>query len=499
MKRWMTGYSAICLVLAIGTSSPSAAAKRNESLNDQLQAVAVAAQKNDCATALGIVAVETAKSGFQEQSDQIRIYVYQIGVACAVTQGDLAVAARYAEAATRISGAPAHLWRARFVLMWQMGRIADAVTAIEEMALGNPGALNEMPSDDVASFSSVVERGKDDGLRRRLLAVLASPGYVPPEPGMSTDRYRRAYAVILAESGDKLAASALLRQIELPTVLMSISLDPRLREIKPGEVDVRAAAEQHMSKLREISAAHAGVIAPQLDVAEYLLLLGKPEDALAALDVIQPGKPGGPTYADQGDRLNWWWDTRARAYSMLGRYDDAVAALMQGKSISERGEPNISQTINLAAAQLRFRRFKDALETLAPIVAGTIKGSPFGMMQFRSVHGCASLLAGNAEDAKADLAYLRDHVDDAPAALLEMQLCAGDMDGAAASMIKRLDTPDQRVGALLELSDYVAPPSTYPQYPTDAALDMLKQREDVKAAITRAGGVRTFNVLQPSS
>lgn len=265
----------------------------------------------------------------------------------------------------------------------------------------------------------------------------------------------------------------------------------------PAQFDARAAVERHMAYLREIAAAHAGAIRPQLAVAEELALLGKPLDVLATLDAIEPGKPGGPSYLDQDDQLNWWWDARARAYAMLGRYDDAAAAFTQGKSIAEHGQPNISQTINLAAVQLRFRRFADALATLAPIGAGKVRGSPYGMMQFRAVHGCASFLTGKIDDAKADLAYMREHEADAPAALTETQLCTGDLGGAAASMIKRLDTPDQRVEALSELSDYAAPPSTYPKYPSEAAFAALKLREDVKAAIARAGGVRSFNVLQP--
>lgn len=495
-RRWAWSLG-LSLALAIGTSSAASAAEQDENQNSPLKAAAVAAQKKDCKTALEIVGTETGKPGFDRRSDEIRIYFYQIGMACAFDRKEMDLAARYAEAATRIPRAPLPVWQARLALAWQAGKIADTVATVEDMARVNSEALNAMPSEGMFSLYRVVRKEKDENLRRRLLAVLTSPGYAPPEPGMSTDTFRKEYAVILAEAGDNPAATALVTQIESPTTLMSISLDPRLRGMVPAQFDARAAVERHMARLREIAAAHAGVIRPQLYVAQDLALLGKPEDALAVLDAIQPGKPGSPSYADQEDQLNWWWDARARAYSMLGRYDDAATAFTQGKSIAEQGQPNISQTINLAAAQLRFGRFKDSLETLAPIVAGKVKGSPYGMMQFRSVHGCASFLTGKTDDAQADLAYMREHADDAPAALTEMQLCVGDMDGAAASIIKRLDTPDQRVEALIELSDYASPPPSYPRYPTEAALFALKAREEVKAAIARAGGVRSFNVLQP--
>lgn len=493
-RAWALGAS---LALALGVSCSVSAADLDDKETNLLRTAAAAAQQKDCKTALDIVTAETGRADFNKRPDQFRAFFYEIGLGCASYQKQFDLAARYADAGTRIPGAPLPFWQARLEFTSRASKLADTVTTVEDMARVNPEALNAIPSRGLVGLYLRIKQQKDDGLRRRLVAVLASSGYSPPEPGVSTDTFREERAATLAEAGDKTAAAALVAQIDEPTTLIAISLDPRLRAIAPVQFDARAAVEKHMARLREIAASHSGVILPQLKVAHDLMLLAKPEEALAVLDAIQPGKPGSPSYADQVDQLNWWWDVRARAYMMLGRYDEAAAAFTQGKSIAENGNPNISQTINLAFAQLRFHRFKDSLETLAPIVAGAVRGSPYGMMQFRSVHGCASFLAGKADDAQADLAYMRAHAEDALGALTDMQLCAGDMDGAAASMIKRLETPDERVNALIELSDYASPPPTFPQTPTHAAFAALKAREDVKAAIARAGGVRSFDILQP--
>jgi tetratricopeptide (TPR) repeat protein len=494
-RRWAGGLG-LSLAVALAGLSPARSAGQTEDPNNSLRKAATAAQNKNCNAALGIVAAEAAKPGFGRLSDQVRTFFYQIGINCAVEQKQFDLAERYAKAATRMPGIPAPFWQARFALTLGAGKIADTVTTVEEMVGGNPEVLNSIPIADFFALSRNVKNLKDPPLLRRLLAVLAG-AYSPPEPGVSTDAFRQQYAAILAEAGDKPAAAALVGQIEAPTVLMSMSLDPRLREMMPARFDVRSSVERHMARMREIAAAHAGVIRPQLFVAEDLALLGKPLDALAVLDAIDPGKAGGPAYSDQDDQLNWWWDARARAYAMLGRYDDAAAAFAQGKAITENGRPNISQTINLAGIQARFGRFTDALATLAPIGAGKVTGSPFGMMQFRAVHGCASFKAGKIGDAKADLAYMREHMADAPGALTETQLCMDDLDGAAASIIQRLNTPDERVEALSDLSDYAASPSTYPKYPGEGAIIALKLRKDVNEAIIRAGGTRSFNVLQP--
>jgi len=68
------------------------------------------------------------------------------------------------------------------------------------------------------------------------------------------------------------------------------------------------------------------------------------------------------------------------------------------------------------------------------------------------------------------------------------------MDGAAAAMMRRLEDPERRAGALLQLSDYDPQPANGPHDPIDLRLDDLKRRADVKAAIERAGGIRRFEV-----
>jgi len=68
------------------------------------------------------------------------------------------------------------------------------------------------------------------------------------------------------------------------------------------------------------------------------------------------------------------------------------------------------------------------------------------------------------------------------------------MDGAAAATIRRLDDPERRAGALLQLSDYDPPPANGSHDPIDLRLGDLKHRPDVRAAIGRAGGTRRFIV-----
>ncbi|MBV1687626.1 hypothetical protein KRR38_08015 [Novosphingobium sp. G106] len=485
------------LLMATAQPSPVAAAERPDDQKTALTALAAAAQNNDCKAAAPIVAQQAGSARFADLPDPVRRDVYRIGTFCAFAARELDLALRYAEVGTRISGADNEFWKLRFQLTWQAKRTADAVTVVEEMARNSPDALMAISIGTWSRTYLSLKAQGDMALTRRLLAVLTNPAYVLGEAriGSSIDGFRQGYAGILTDAGDKDGAAAMLALIDSPGALMGISVDTRLKALLPASYDARSSVERHMARMREIAAAHANVMRPQINVVTDLLWLGKGEEALRTLEVIDPLKAGAPAYADKDELLPWWWDSKARAYAQLGRYPEAIEAYSQGKALNEYGQPNISQTINMAGLQLVFGHPADAIETLAPIAAGSIKGSLVGMMQFRDNRGCASYRLGRLADAKADLAYLRDHFAEGPELVTDLELCMGDVDAAAASVIKRLETPNQRVQALLDLSDYAPPPATYPADPSAEALAALKRRADVRAAADRAGGTRSFNVL----
>ncbi|RYZ99289.1 MAG: hypothetical protein EOO68_12580, partial [Moraxellaceae bacterium] len=140
-----------------------------------------------------------------------------------------------------------------------------------------------------------------------------------------------------------------------------------------------------------------------LEVAHYLRELGRPEEALATLEAANPEGPLAAAFADLGEQRNWWWDGIARTYQMLGRYDEAVAAFRKGIDANENGSLNVSQTINLGHAHLRFGHPVDALASAAAFDSGKYSASPYGEMELRLVRGCALLALKRSVEAKAQL------------------------------------------------------------------------------------------------
>lgn len=115
-------------------------------------------------------------------------------------------------------------------------------------------------------------------------------------------------------------------------------------------------------------------------------------------------------------------------------------------------------------------------------------------MQLHGAHGCASFKLGKIDDARADLAFVREHEAVSPRTVVELQLCMGDLDAAAAAEIYRLDQISERADALLELCDYAPPPPTYRKSSWEIGIETLKRRADIQAAVARAGDIRRFDI-----
>lgn len=425
------------------------------------------------------------------EKDQAMIFLQARLSAFELKQYD--VAYRYTVEATHREGVDADDWRNRLAYEILEKHFADAVQTVEEMASRNRGALNTIPPP----WFDVLDREvkADAPLQRRLIKALAT-AYRPDDPAQSADRFKRRYAAILTDAGEKAEAWELARAIVSSGVLIDLSLDSRLRDALPAGFDGRAEVERNLNTARRDAADHPESLSTLLVVTRYLRQLGRMEEAQELLEAVGTDKQGSVKFKDWETNRVWLSDTLARIYLRLGRYDDAVAAFRRAMKFKEGDGRNVSQTINLGYAQLRFGRPGDALATVSLLKPESAKLSAYGWMEMRGLQGCARLALGQAAAAKDDLDYVAAHEQDNPDVLTMLQLCAGDLDGAAAAIIRRLDDPELRPAALRYLSDYDPPPASYPVSPVDTRRGELKARPDVQAAIARAGGIRRFRLQE---
>lgn len=483
-------------ILASGMMAPACLAETPEdgAVKAAFAKVVSAYKANHCDQALALLTKPALAEPLKSASDEIRFGADTIGAECALRSEQPALALTYAMAGTALPNASAFLWAVRIYGLTSTGDLAEAVATVERMAKAAPGALNEVSA---RVFYDLLRDLKDKGepaLRRRLLKVLADPGYAPVSPAETADPFLSFYATTLAEDGNGSGAAALLARITSPGLLIKASLDSRLRSFVPADFDAHAAVERDIARLRDVAAAHPDYLKPAIYLAEDYLLLGEGEKALLVLQDVRPDRADGLKYADQDSQTNWWWNAEAEAYKALNRYDEARAAYRGGVALGENGMPNVSQTINLAETQIGFSHFADALQTLEPLIAAKTSASLYGRIQMLTAHGCASFMVGKKDAANADLDFVRANRAVAPRALVTLLLCMGDTDGAVASQIQRLDSTEERAPALQELSDYApTPPYVHKTY-WQVGIEAMKSRPDIQAAIARAGGIRRFNI-----
>lgn len=486
MKKWMVGAVVGALGLCGATSAAAADTKK-------VQAALVkafdAAQREDCPAALKLLKPQLKPKIVAQLNDEVAVAAYQLAAVCAARSGNLVDALAFATAGTALEAAPDLLWQMRLGLEMELKDPEAAVATVVAMSEGRGRALNGYGLRWLYRLDTMLRDAKADAARERFLRVMTASGFDPDEPMASKDGFRERLMRILDARGDHAAAAALVREIEGTSALIRLSLQPAFATMLPANFDPRASVERELKQVRAAMLRYPKHLAPILRAAELLRVLGRPAEALAVLESARTDGKQLADYEDAADRTPWWWDSLGSTHLVLGDADATLAAYREGGKAEEDGQTNVSQVINMAGVHNRLGRFADALSTL-PADGVKFPVSPYGAMQIRLVRVCANAALGNAAAVAADRAWIEAHSKDDPESLRDLYLCVDDLDAAAKAVIAELDDPEQRVGTLLDFSDYDDPPASKPVSFTHARWVALKARADVQAAFKAAGGIR---------
>lgn len=428
------------------------------------------------------------------ESEAVAVQAYGMAANCSSALYYGENARSYFLTLTGYRSAPDEAWRLRLRTDLEASDFRTAVATIEAMNKSRITALNDTPMGWFGQLYQALDGQTYEQERGRLLAVMTSDAYTPSEPLSSKDGFRRAYAEYLQRAGQIDKAAEMVAAIDNPVILINLRADPRFKTMVPKGYDERAATEKDLQKTRAAIQRQSDALGPLMEGSRTLRGLGRPEEALGLLKAAKQ-RPGGTAgYKNARAGLPWWWDALGWTYRDLGDYSQMVDAFHRGALLAENGGVNVSQVINLAQGQIDFGKPQDALATIAEFKLPTRSMSPYGAMEMRYARGCASALAGQTRQAKADLDYMTAHEKDGPYPLANLLLCMKEMDRAAELFIRMLGDPQKSAETLLKLGDYDPPSAAQPISTTLASLAVLRERPDVRAAIERAGGIQRIHL-----
>lgn len=330
-----------------------------------------------------------------------------------------------------------------------------------------------------------------------LYETLEQVGYVPAPPYFD-DFLRVGHGRLLLERGRVDEARVLLATVIDVDAVVSMRVDRRFDPLRSDpdwerHLDLATASKRDVARSRAAMDANPALMAGVYLHAKALDAANRADEALRILDLALERHAANPAaFTDAEELRNWLIDMRGELLYRMGRSEEGRAALRESALMTEHGEANVSNLINLAGYQIEEGKPADALELLSKVG----KPSPYGQARIESIRSCAGMQLGDEKLRREGLEYLKAHESDNPAALSRALLCSNDIDGAAAWMIRRLADRDMRSAALLALQ--VTPDSSSDE-PSLSKLLLERQaavrgRDDVRAAAEAVGRIEKLPV-----
>jgi tetratricopeptide (TPR) repeat protein len=422
---------------------------------------------------------------------------YEEVIQCALEQDRPEVASELTRRATLIE--PDDLWLRWLQLHFglELDRIDDSIEAFHVLARRAPEMVRELDLGLVSRFLSALMRS--DRTRASALEVhdlLQGMGYRPPAPYFD-DFLRMDHARLLLAQGHVERARDRLRPVLDIESIVLMRVDRRFSALwsEPGissKFNLAEAARRDILRSRRAMNAN-----PELMEAVYLhalVLLTANRDVAGlriTMNALERDQADPTRFIDRDEFRPWLLDVYGSFLYNLGRIDEGRKARRAASGLDD-GRINIGPAINHAMYLMLEGRAHEALELLPHLG----DASPYGEALIENVRVCASAQLGDTTGAEAALRRLESRSSDGPSAYTGALICVGDIEKAAAHVVRRLESDRTREGALLMLQR--GPTARAVAMPIEArieaAREAIRRHPDVVAAARRVGRVETLPV-----
>lgn len=377
---------------------------------------------------------------------------------------------------------------------------ADAAGALVVLAKRWPEALpqfessEDFPRQALARAVAALQESGSDADRYTVLRVLLD-AHFPKEPGWAS-WWWRDLALLELERGEQGAAVATLARVTDPYVVISIEADKRFDPIRrelSASHDVSRTMEQAIAAALTEAQKNPASLRPMYRLIDGLRHSLRFEQALQVADMAieRQEAHGKDAYEDYEHQYVWILNDRAYALFSLGRWDAAVIQMETASRMSEDGDPNVSQTLNLA---LMYADLGRPAETLAALERAG-RTSAYGNSVAQQARLKAAVQLNDRSAVKEALQFLSEHRTDSLSGYQEALLDADQEEEGAKLLISRLADPRLRIGALLAVQQYgeeILPPQVVLK---KRRWQALIGRRDVQEAIRAVGYVKRYPVM----
>lgn len=383
-------------------------------------------------------------------------------------------------------------------LSFSFGVFVDPDSALDELEFADRTLVSEaarkefrdgIDLDLVAALRQPFYARKDKEKLARSAQALLSFGWPDPDQAAMADSLRRDVVEAKLRRGDLATARTLAAALLAPDTVLPLLVTKRYDPLVEGDRIARleravAAFDLETDRATRANPADLKLL---LQRAQFLRSVGREADALA---LVLPVTKDMAAVGKNGEDAFWVVNEAAYALAALNRGDEAIALMKRLLALGFEQHPSlVSMAINTTQIMISAGRYREALDHALKLATEQEDlASPYGKMWMWGGVVCGSYLLGQPGAAAPWLAKLKAREDDNPAALSRAALCANDLDGAAALMVRRLEKDAEQT--LIAVQDYQAPPNP------PAAVKLLQERWDrvlarpeVKAAIDKHGRI----------
>lgn len=377
------------------------------------------------------------------------------------------------------------------------GDMKTAQTALDNIASADPEQLSKLAPELISIMWTKAYQEKDARAAHfKMAKTLTDAGYHDAKHHARPGAYVGPYAEGLLQHGKVDEAKKLLLAEPRFGLWKNVWTLKRYDVLRQDpdfntEFDLMKAFHTSLAHAKKVRKEHPDELSPILSLMSYYSDLGEYEKARDLGETTRKRIDDSPIYlfTDEKDQFPWLLNELASTYKYLGDETKALAVLTKASQMKEKGQPNVSQLLNLAHMQVAFGRDQEALDTLKIFSYGR-RASPYGQATRLNARVCALSGLGKDKQAETALKQLQEYRKDAPGLVRDGLICMNRLQAASKFYLDDLHNEDRQAGVVSEMQHWKTPPNrTAREKEMDARRAKIYAMPDIQKAANKVGRI----------